>query len=123
MSIYASINKSCSKTMTLKDLREAIMCKLFPQSLKGTAIKWFCQLHHDSFASFKELTKTFLENYSVNIHTRTTHEEFFSIIQEPNELLRGFIKGFSKVVAKIPNYSDTVALLGLERGFLPKSNF
>ncbi|GMN23540.1 hypothetical protein TIFTF001_040471 [Ficus carica] len=70
-------------TSMLKESRDALLCKLFSQSLKGNAIKWFCQLGTGSFASFKDLTKTFLENYSVNIYIGTTHEEFFSIIQEP----------------------------------------
>ncbi|GMN58694.1 hypothetical protein TIFTF001_027795 [Ficus carica] len=70
-------------TSMSKELRDTIICKLFPQSLKGNAIKWFCQLSPALVASFKELTKTFLENYSVNIYTGTTHEELFSIVQEP----------------------------------------
>lgn len=94
-----------------KESRDAIMCKLFPQSLKGTSIKWFCQLYPSLIASFKYLTKTFLENYSVNIHTGTTHKDLFLIIQEPNESLRGFIKRFSKVVVEIPNYNDKAAYL------------
>ncbi|GMN47232.1 hypothetical protein TIFTF001_016421 [Ficus carica] len=49
--------------------------------------------------------------------------ELFSIIQEPNELHHGLIKGFGMVVTKIPNCSDIVALLALKRGLLAKSNF
>ena len=109
--------------MMPKESRDAIMCKLFPQTLKGTTIKWFCQLYPSSIASFKDLTKTFLENYSVNIHTGTTYEDLFLIIQEPNEPLRGFIKWFSKAVVEIPNYNDTIAILALKKGLLPKSNF
>ncbi|GMN61793.1 hypothetical protein TIFTF001_030879 [Ficus carica] len=41
------------RTSMSKELRDAIMCKLFPQSLKGNAIKWFCQLSTSSVASFK----------------------------------------------------------------------
>ena len=99
------------------------MCKLFPQTLKGTTIKWFCQLYPSSIASFKDLTKTFLENYSINIHIGATYEDFFLIIQEPNESLRGFIKRYSKAVVEIPNYNDTAALLTQKKGLLPKSNF
>ncbi|GMN63811.1 hypothetical protein TIFTF001_032906 [Ficus carica] len=60
-----------------KELRDAIMCKLFLQSLKSKAIKWFCQLDPSSADYFKKLTKTFMEKYSVNIYTGTTHEELF----------------------------------------------
>ncbi|GMN63117.1 hypothetical protein TIFTF001_032191 [Ficus carica] len=40
-----------------REIRDAIMCKLFPQSLKGPALKWFCQLSLKSIGTFKELAK------------------------------------------------------------------
>ena len=61
-----------------KASKDAIMWNLFPQSLKGNAIKWFYQLGVSLVASFKELTKAFLESYFVNIYIGTTHEELFS---------------------------------------------
>ena len=72
---------------------------------------------------FKELTKTFLKNYSINIYTGTTNEELFSIVQEPSKLLQSFVKRFSKAVAEIPNCNDIVALLAFKRGLTPNSSF
>lgn len=72
-------------TTMLKESKDAIICKLFPQSLKGSALKWFCQLASGLVGTFKEMTKVFLENYSANIDKGTTPDELYTIIQQPSE--------------------------------------
>ncbi|GMN46185.1 hypothetical protein TIFTF001_015368 [Ficus carica] len=83
----------------------------------------FCQLGDGSVTSFKDLTKTFLKDYSINIYTGTTHKKIFSIIQEPDESLQTFVMQFSKVVAEITNCNDVVAILAFKRGLTPNSSF
>lgn len=100
-------------TSMSKESRDVILWILFPQRFKGNAIKWFYQLGVSLVASFKELTKAFLESYFVNIYIGTTHEELFSTVQVPDESLPSFDKWFSKVVAEIPNYNDVDTLLAL----------
>lgn len=102
----------------LKESKDAIICKLFPQSLKGSALKWFFRLALGSVGTFKEMTKVFLENYLANINKGTTPGELCTVIQQPGVSLRNYIKRFSKVVAEIPNSDDTIALFALKKGLL-----
>lgn len=100
----------------LKESKDAIICKLFPQSLKCSALKWFYQLALGSVGTFKEMTKVFLENYSANINKGTTPGELRTIIQQPGESLRNYIKRLSKAVAEIPNCDDTNAPFCTQEG-------
>lgn len=45
------------RTSMSKELRDAIMCKLFPQSLKGNDIKWLCQLGTSSVLYSRSLPR------------------------------------------------------------------
>ena len=69
------------------------------------------------------MTKVFLENYSANINKGITPSELYTIIQQPDESLRNYIKRFSKAVTENPNCDDTIALFALKKGLLPESAF
>ncbi|GMN63113.1 hypothetical protein TIFTF001_032193 [Ficus carica] len=99
-----------------REIRDAIMCKLFPQSLKGPALKWFCQLTLKSIGSFKEMTKDFIENYSVNVNLGATSKMLCTIIQQTDER-------FSIVLVEIPKFDDIIALFVLKRVLLPRLSF
>ncbi|GMN60758.1 hypothetical protein TIFTF001_029851 [Ficus carica] len=104
------------ETTLHQESRDAIMCKLFPQILKGSVLKWFCQLEPATISSFKEMTKVFLENYSANIYMGMTCKKLYKIVHRLDESLRAFIKQFNKVIAVIPNCHDTIALFALKKG-------
>lgn len=99
------------------------MCKLFPQILKGSALKWFYQLEPTTISSFKEMSKVFLENYTANIYMGMSCKELYKIVQQLDESLRAYIKRFSKVIVVTLNCHDTIALFALKKGLLPGSNF
>ncbi|GMN69369.1 hypothetical protein TIFTF001_038434 [Ficus carica] len=102
-------------TMPL-EIRDAIMCKFFPQSLKGPALKWFCQLTLKSIGSLKEMTKVFIKNYSVNVNQRATSKILCTIVEQTDER-------FSIALVEIPKCDDIVALFVLQRGLLPRLSF
>ncbi|GMN25023.1 hypothetical protein TIFTF001_043853 [Ficus carica] len=47
-----------------KGMLDDMMCKLFAQSLKGAALRWFCNLPPESIDSFDELSLEFIWSYS-----------------------------------------------------------
>ena len=49
-----------------------MMCKLFAQSLKGAALRWFCNLPPESIDSFDKLSLEFMRSYSVHIQSGKT---------------------------------------------------
>lgn len=99
------------------------MCMLFPQSLKGSTLKWFCQLEPAMINFLREMTKIFLKNYSANIYMGMTPEELYTIVQQPDKSLSAYIKQFSKAIAEIPNCHNIITLFALKKGLLLGANF
>nr|XP_023903176.1 uncharacterized protein LOC112015050 [Quercus suber] len=48
-----------NQRMTIYSRNEALMCKVFPSSLKPVAMRWFDGLEKDSIRSYEELTRAF----------------------------------------------------------------
>ena len=120
-SISASIKKSCSGPLCRRN-QETISCtssSCKPQGQHHQVVlpTWPC------FSPFIQRVDQDLSGKLLNISTKTTREELFSIVQEPDQSLRSFVKWFSKAIAKIPNYNDIVAWLNFKMGLTPNSSF
>ncbi|GMN22648.1 hypothetical protein TIFTF001_040308 [Ficus carica] len=62
------------------DMLDDMMCKLFAQSLKGVALRWFCNLPPESIDSFDELSLEFMQSYSVHIQSGKTTKDLWCVI-------------------------------------------
>ncbi|GMN67335.1 hypothetical protein TIFTF001_036395 [Ficus carica] len=100
-----------------------MMCKLFAQSLKGAALRWFCNLPPASIDSFDELSLELMRSYSVHIQSGKTTKDLWGVIQGPNESLRAYIKRFSKAISEISCLEDETAREALKKGLKHKSLF
>ena len=81
------------------DILDDTMCKLFAQSLKGVALRWFCNLPPESIDSFEELSVEFMRSYSVHIQSGKTTKDMWGVVQGPHESLQACIKHFSKLIS------------------------
>ncbi|GMN19954.1 hypothetical protein TIFTF001_047019 [Ficus carica] len=100
-----------------------MMCKLFAQSLKGAALRWFCNLPAESIDSFDELSFEFMRSYSVHIQSGKTTKDLWGVIQGPHESLRAYIKRFSKAISEISGLDDGTAREALKKGLRHRSLF
>ncbi|GMN66223.1 hypothetical protein TIFTF001_035294 [Ficus carica] len=100
-----------------------MMCKLFVQSLKGAALRWFCNLPPESIDSFDELSLEFMQSYSVHIQSGKTTKDLWGVIQGPHESLRVYIKRFSKAISEISGLDDGTAREALKKGLRHRSLF
>ncbi|GMN58219.1 hypothetical protein TIFTF001_027316 [Ficus carica] len=100
-----------------------MMCKLFAQSLKGAALRWFCNLPPESIDSFDELSLEFMRSYSVHIQSGKTTKDLWGVIQEPHESLRAYIKRFNKAISEISGLDDGTAREALKKGLRHRSLF
>lgn len=57
------------------DMLDNMMCKLFAQSLKGLALRWFGNLSLKFIDSFDELSLEFMRSYSVHIQSGKTTKD------------------------------------------------
>ncbi|GMN46180.1 hypothetical protein TIFTF001_015367 [Ficus carica] len=97
------------------DMLDDMMCKLFAQSLKGVALRWFCNLPPESIDSFDELSLEFIRSYSVHIQSGKTTKDLWGVVQGPHESFHAYIKCFSKAISKISRLDDRTVREALKR--------
>ncbi|GMN23833.1 hypothetical protein TIFTF001_040500 [Ficus carica] len=110
-------------TNILTDMLDDIMCKLFAQSLKGAALRWFCNLPPESINSFDELSLEFMRTYSIHIQSGKTTKDLWVVVQGPNESLCAYINRFSKAISEISRLDDGTAREVLKKVLRHKSLF
>ncbi|GMN20277.1 hypothetical protein TIFTF001_043053, partial [Ficus carica] len=105
------------------DMLDDMMCNLFAQSLKGAALRLFCNLPAKSIDSFDELSLEFMRSYSVHIQSGKTTNDLWGVIRGPHESLRAYIKRFSKAILEISRLDDGTAREALKKGLKHRSLF
>ncbi|XP_020224232.1 uncharacterized protein LOC109806270 [Cajanus cajan] len=89
---------------------DAIMCHVFPTSLKGPALIWNTQLPTRSISTFNELSRRFVAQYATNRPHHITSTALANLHQGDTESLRKFMECFASVSVKIWNLNLEVAL-------------
>ncbi|XP_050214444.1 uncharacterized protein LOC126665636 [Mercurialis annua] len=102
--------------MGLLSISDAIMCRVFPTTLTGTAHRWYNKLKPGSIKRFALLSTEFLNRYFTNIPAKTTTSILRSCIQEEGETLKRYIERFNKQAMKIDNLNVDMATEALREG-------
>ncbi|XP_068504166.1 uncharacterized protein [Phaseolus vulgaris] len=96
--------------MSLYTSDDAVLCRVFPTSLKGAALSWFTKLSPNSIDSFATLVAKFETQFATSRPHHVTSIALVGIRQEKGESLRTFVDRFSKVAMSIRNLSPDVAM-------------
>ncbi|XP_028952468.1 uncharacterized protein [Malus domestica] len=105
----------CS-TMILYRNNDALMCKNFTTTLQGEAQDWFHTLPPQSIRSFNELSFVFIKEYSSNRSIKRTSDHLFSIVKDPWETIRNYVKRFKMEKAKIVGCNEDIATAAFRNG-------
>jgi len=103
--------------------RDAGLCHLFVEHLKGSTLDWFSRLEGNSVYSFQEHSTFFLKQYSVLIDLGTSDADLWLLSQQPNEPLRDFLTKFRSTLPKVEGINDVAALSPLKKALWYKSEF
>nr|KYP31978.1 hypothetical protein KK1_047453 [Cajanus cajan] len=98
---------------------DAILCKVFPTSLKGPALNWFTRLPPGSVDSFTSLSSRFVIQFSTSRPHQLTSIALVNIRQEKKEPLRTFMERFGKMTLSIRNLDPAVAMHHLTTALRP----
>ncbi|GKV32754.1 hypothetical protein SLEP1_g41336 [Rubroshorea leprosula] len=101
----------------LKD--NAMMCKVFPTTLKSTARRWYHKLPRHSISSYSELATLFSNKFSSQREIKRTTSELMQVHQKEGESLRDYMQWFNKSTLDIDNVPDTICLSTLLHGLKP----
>ena len=77
--------------MHLQGVADAIMCRVFPTTLKGAARIWFSQLTPNPISIFKELSAQFTAHFIGGHWYKKSTACLMSMKQREDEILRAYI--------------------------------
>ncbi|GKU87084.1 hypothetical protein SLEP1_g1535 [Rubroshorea leprosula] len=102
--------------MRIQNANNAMMCKVFPATLKSTARRWYHKLPRHSIDSFSQLAKLFSNKFASQREIKRIATELMQVNQKEGESLRDYMQRFNKATLDIDNVPDTICLSALLHG-------
>jgi hypothetical protein len=86
-------------------LQDAHKLKLFPATLKDSALRWFMSLGEYSISSWEDMKTKFLKKYQDYCRTKDSRNDIFRLQQQDEESLEDFLERFIFTLQK-SKYTD-----------------
>ncbi|GKU99600.1 hypothetical protein SLEP1_g12423 [Rubroshorea leprosula] len=102
--------------MRIQNANDAMMCKVFPATLKSTARRWYHKLPRHSIDSYSQLAKLFSNKFASQREIKHTATELMQVNQKEGESLRDYMQRFNKATLEIDNIPNTIYLSALLHG-------
>ena len=99
-----------NQRMTIHSKNEALMCKVFPSSLRSVAIRWFDSLGKNSINSFKELTRVLGARFVTCSRVPQPLDSWLSMTMREGETLKTYSDRYWKMFNEIDENFDDVAI-------------
>ncbi|XP_057969523.1 uncharacterized protein LOC131158672 [Malania oleifera] len=107
--------------MQLQGAPDAIMCRAFATTLKGTTRDWYQTLRPGSIGSFQEMEQMFTGHFLSSRRVAKTTGHLMSMAQGEQETLKNFLRRFNTATLEIHNLDMGVALAALTTALQPGS--
>ncbi|KAI0527670.1 hypothetical protein KFK09_003275 [Dendrobium nobile] len=108
--------------MHIQRASDALLCQVFPATLKGQARTWFYSLPPGTIPSFVKLAKIFVEQFVANRRIAKDSSHLSGIRQNEGESLNEYFQRFSTEARQIPGV-DPELLRGVFLGGLRPGPF
>ncbi|RWW62596.1 hypothetical protein BHE74_00030268 [Ensete ventricosum] len=109
--------------MALYGTSDALMCRVFPMTLKGLARMWYSRLKPSSISSFDHLVREFELNFIVSSHPRSTTASLLGLTQGSDEPLAQFVGRFMAEVRRMPDAYPSLRIQAFLMGLHPSRFF
>ncbi|RZS25634.1 hypothetical protein BHM03_00058859 [Ensete ventricosum] len=105
--------------MALYGTSDALMCRIFPTTLRGPTQMWYSRIRSSSISSFDQFAKEFELNFIASSCPRPTAASLLGLTQGSDEPLAQFISRFSAEIWRMPDTHPTLAIQAFLMGLRP----
>ncbi|GKV11548.1 hypothetical protein SLEP1_g22796 [Rubroshorea leprosula] len=102
--------------MQAQNASDALMCKIFPSTLRSNARTWYYSLPPRSINSYTELASAFATKFSSRRLIRKTTSELMRVKQRDGESLKNFINRFNDAVLEVNSFDQAVGITAVISG-------
>ncbi|XP_042404581.1 uncharacterized protein LOC121994698 [Zingiber officinale] len=100
----------------LHQYSDVIKCRVFLNTLSGSAKKWFDRLPHGSITCFSDFKIAFLRHFASSRKYQKMDHYLFVLKQGPSEPLRSYIKRFNQVAQDAPSATSEILMSAFSHG-------
>ncbi|GKV14687.1 hypothetical protein SLEP1_g25519 [Rubroshorea leprosula] len=102
--------------MQAQNASDALMCKIFPSTLRGNARTWYYSRPPRSINSYIEMASAFATKFSSRRLIRKTTSELMQVKQRDEESLKNFMSRFNDAVLKVNSFDQPVGITAVISG-------
>ncbi|GKV17032.1 hypothetical protein SLEP1_g27588 [Rubroshorea leprosula] len=102
--------------MQAQNAFDALMCKIFPSTLRGNARTWYYSLPPRSISSYTEMASTFATKFSNRRLIRKTTSELMRVRQRDGESLKNFMSRFNDAILEVNSFDQAVGITAVISG-------
>ncbi|XP_057444041.1 uncharacterized protein LOC130736215 [Lotus japonicus] len=81
--------------MVISAPSDAVKCKMFPSTFKGTVMDWFTTLPRGSITNFHDFSSKFLVQLSASKIKQVTIDDLYNVRQSEGETLKQYVRRYS----------------------------
>ncbi|GKV21495.1 hypothetical protein SLEP1_g31472 [Rubroshorea leprosula] len=96
--------------MQAQNVSDALMCKIFPSTLRGNARTWYYNLPPRSISSYTEMASAFATKFSNIRLIRKTTSELMRVKQRDGESLKNYMSRFNDAVLEVSSFDQAVGI-------------
>ena len=96
--------------MTVHSQDEALLCRVFPSSLRPMPMRWFDGLRTNSISSFKKLTQSFCSRFITCSRVPQPLDSLLSMIMREGESVKAYAERYWEMFNEIDGDFDEVAI-------------
>ncbi|GKV37355.1 hypothetical protein SLEP1_g45396 [Rubroshorea leprosula] len=102
--------------MQAQNASDALMCKMFPSTLRGNARTWYHTLHPNSINAYAELATLFATKFLSRRLIKKTTPELMRITQREGESLKNYMNRFNDAMLEVNAFDETVGVTAVIQG-------
>ncbi|GKV43341.1 hypothetical protein SLEP1_g50644 [Rubroshorea leprosula] len=102
--------------MQAQNASNALMCKIFPSTLRGNARTWYYSLPPRSISSYTEMASAFATKFSSRRLIRKTTSELMRVKQRDGESLKNYMSRFNDAVLEVSSFDQAVGIVAVISG-------